>query len=461
MKSSAQLFLCLLMVLCVGLFSNQAVAQSQSPEYELELLKKTQKKVDIAVPRFVKVNNPDEKDSIAEKARSILMDDLIFSELFREVSPARFASIERVKQDPTQIDYQTWRNIGAQWVLKSQYQLEPETDSITLIFRLFDAANGKFVVGKRYRAKKNFLRKIIHKFADEAVYRLTGKKGIASTRIAFVGRIREKGEIVKEIFTADVDGRNVKKLTRDGSVLLKPAWSPEGAKVAFSSYSKKNPDLYMIDTKSKKKWLMLNLPGLNAAPSWSPNGNEIALVLSKDLNSEIYSFTKTRKLRRLTKHYSIDTSPSWSPDGGKIVFASDRSGSGFPQIYIMNSLNGDQDAVTRISFNSSHNDNPAWSPDGNKIAYTSKVGEHFQIKIYYLKDRKTVIFTNGNVDREEPSWSPDGSFLVFQETRNNRSHLAFKRIGGSKIRRFIPKKEEGLMIDSIGEFHPAWSPYLN
>jgi TolB protein len=461
MKSFAQLFLCMFIVLCGGLFSSQAVAQSQSSEYELELLKKTQIKVDIAVPRFVKIENPGAKDSIAEKARSILMDDLIFSELFREVSSTRFATIEQGGEDPTRIDYQTWRNIGAQWVLKSQYQLEPEEDSITLIFRLFDVANGKFVIGKRYRAKQKFLRKIIHKFADEAVYRLTGKKGIASTKIAFVGRIRQKGEIVKEIFTADIDGRNVRKLTQDGSVLLKPAWSPEGAKVAFSSYSKKNPNLYMIDTKSKKKSLMLNFSGLNAAPSWSPNGNEIALVLSKDQNSEIYSFTKNRKLRRLTRHYSIDTSPSWSPDGGKIVFASDRSGSGFPQIYIMNSRDGDQDAVTRISFNSSHNDNPAWSPDGTKIAYTSKVGQHFQIKIYFLKDRKTVIFTNGNVDREEPSWSPDGSFLIFQETRNNRSHLAFKRVGGSKIHRFIPKKGEGLMIDSIGEFHPAWSPYLN
>lgn len=206
---------------------------------------------------------------------------------------------------------------------------------------------------------------------------------------------------------------------------------------------------------------MLNLPGLNAAPSWSPNGNEIALVLSKDLNSEIYSFTKNRKLRRLTKHYSIDTSPSWSPDGGKIVFASDRSGSGFPQIYIMDSREGDENTVTRISFNSSHNDNPAWSPDGEKIAYTSKVGEKFQIKIYFLKERKTVIFTSGDADREGPSWSPDGSFLVFQETRNNRSNLAIKKIGGNRIRRFLPKKSGEYLMNILGEFHPAWSPYLN
>jgi TolB protein len=448
------------LVFCISLFENQALALSSNVEYELELLKKTQEKVDIAIPKFSQIGETDGGSSIGNMARSILIEDLIFSELFREVSPLRFKSIEELQRDPTEVEHTLWKNIGVQWVIKSQYQWEPDTGFATLIFRLFDVANNKFIIGKRYRAKKVFLRKIIHKFADEAVFRLTGKRGVASTRVAFVGRIRKSGEVIKEIFTADIDGHNVAKMTDDGSVLLRPTWSPEGSRLAFSSYQKRNPDLYMIDTKTKKRWLMLNLPGLNAAPSWSPNGNEIALVLSKDLNSEIYSFTKNRKLRRLTRHYSIDTSPCWSPDGSKIVFASDRSGSGFPQIYIMDSSKGDENPVTRISFNSSHNDNPVWSPNGDKIAYASKVGENFQIKIYDVKERKTFIFTTGNADREEPSWSPDGSFLIFQETRNNRSHLAIKRLGGTKIRRFVPKGGGGILGNSLGEFHPAWSPYL-
>ena len=128
----------------------------------------------------------------------------------------------------------------------------------------------------------------------------------------------------------------------------------------------------------------MRLAGLNAAPSWSPVDDRLTLVLSKDENSEIYTLSNNRTLRRLTRHFNIDTSPTWSPDGKKIAFTSDRSGGGAPQIYIMDAHQGDKAGVQRISYGSSYNDDPAWSPDGDKIAFTSRVGRRFQIKIYDL-----------------------------------------------------------------------------
>merc|ERR1739841_84001 len=133
---------------------------------------------------------------------------------------------------------------------------------------------------------------------------------------------------------------------------------------------------------------------------------KIALVLSRDQNSEIYLLKKNRQLHRLTRHFNIDTSPTWSPDGKKIAFTSDRSGTGAPQIYIMDSVKGDKSKVTRISFGSSYNDNPSWSPNGDKIAYTSLVGRRFQISVYDLETHKSQIVTTGTGSSEKPSWSP-------------------------------------------------------
>jgi TolB protein len=177
---------------------------------------------------------------------------------------------------------------------------------------------------------------------------------------------------------------------------------------------------------------------------------KIALVLSRDQNSEIYLLKRNRKLQRLTRHFNIDTSPTWSPDGKKIAFTSDRSGTGSPQIYIMDAEKGDKGKVTRISFGSSYNDNPAWSPDGDKIAYTSRQGRKFQISVYDLNTHKSQIVTSSLGSSEQPSWSPDGRFLVFRKRTNSGFNIFIQRLGSKAIRQ----------LTFSGKSHsPSWSPY--
>ena len=190
------------------------------------------------------------------------------------------------------------------------------------------------------------------------------------------------------------------------------------------------------------------MPGLNAAPSWSPVDDQLTLVLSKDKNSEIYTLDNNRQLRRLTRHFNIDTSPTWSPDGKKIAFTSDRSGTGSPQIYIMDAVQGDRGGVKRISFGSSYNDNPAWSPDGDKIAYTARVGRRFQIMIYDLKTKKNFVFTKTRGNTEQPTWSPDGRFLAYRHKEGSSTHIYIQRLGSEESRQ--------LSFFSGGSTSPSW-----
>ena len=155
-------------------------------------------------------------------------------------------------------------------------------------------------------------------------------------------------------------------------------------------------------------------------------------------------------MQRLTRHFNIDTSPTWSPDGKKIAFTSDRSGTGSPQIYIMDAEKGDKGKVTRISFGSSYNDNPAWSPDGDKIAYTSRQGRKFQISVYDLNTHKSQIVTSSLGSSEQPSWSPDGRFLVFRKRTNSGFNIFILRLGSKAVRQ----------LTFSGKSHsPSWSPY--
>ena len=431
----------------LALFLQSYPAHSDAEIFR-QLVKETQSEVKIAVSHFVS-SERDKDESFAEKGRGILENDLRLFELFVPVEPYVFSELEKSESSGGgQVNYAAWNRLGAQWLIKGEYEKSMSGDKYRFVFRLFDVVNEQFLVGKRYQGKKSFMRKIMHRFADEVMEQLTGKRGVAETRLAFLTRTRDG----KEMYAVDFDGANVQKLTNERSVILSPDWSPDGRFIVYTSYKEHNPDLILLDPDGRRRRRpLLRLPGINSAPAWSPDGSKISLVLSKDSNSEIYVLNRWRKLTRLTRHFNIDTSPTWSPDGKKIAFTSDRSGTGRPQIYIMDSTKGDRAGVTRITFQSRYNDNPSWSPDGDKIAFTSMVKGNFQIKIYDLETRKTVVVTSGSGSKEEPTWSPDGQFLAYRLTRGRQSAIHIQRIGSKKSRQltFLPD----------GGVSPTWSPY--
>ena len=439
MKTLMALIMCVITCLPAGVMAQ--------PDVVIEMSRQVKPEVTIAVQAFSPAENTQDPRGIGEEGRSILENDLAISRFFAVAPRASFRELEAGEKSPSSVGYAEWLRLGVQWLIKAEYEINPQNKAFTVVFRLYDAVNERFLYGKQYSGTMGLLRKVMHRFADEVVAQLTGKRGVAETRLAFVSK--ESGK--KEIYAVDFDGYNVERLTKDNSVALSPAWSPNGKNIVFTSYADRNPDLVIVDASGKNRKPVLRLYGLNAAPSWSPDGSRIALVLSKDQNSEIYTIDKKIKLTRLTRHFNIDTSPSWSPDGKLIVFASDRSGTGAPQIFIMDAQAGDDGKVERISFESSYNDNPAWSPDGDKIAYSARVGKGFRIKIYDLNTKKTEDFTVDSGSQEGPAWSPDGRYIAYSQTENGNPQIYIKKIGGDKARQ--------LTFLVGGGSGPAWSPY--
>jgi len=412
----------------------------------IDLTKETRQEVSIAIPEFVPLQESPYSEMI-KQARQVLTENLVYFELFLPVDPARYADIEKEEAAMIRPHFRNWSRRGAQWLVKTQYQTEGLGGRVKFLFRLYDVVNHRYLMGKRYQGDPRFVRKMMQRFADELLDQLTGVRGVAETRLAFLTQT----EYGKEMYAVDFDGHNLNQVTDEKSVVLSPDWSPDGRTIVFTSFRDRNPDLVLVAATGKRRKTLLKLPGLNSAPAWSPDGSQISLALSKDQNTEIYILNRWNELRRLTRNLSIDTSPTWSPDGKQIAFTSDRIGTGRPQIYIMDAKSGDARGVQRISIDSSYNDNPAWSPDGEKIAYTSRVGQVFQIRIYFLKTGKTINFTSGPGSKEEPSWSPDGRFLAYRVTQKGGSSIYIKGMNGKPARRLtrLPR----------GGFSPAWSPY--
>lgn len=288
---------------------------------------------------------------------------------------------------------------------------------------------GSVVLQKTYSGGP---RMAAHRFADDIVETLTGHKGIASSRIAFVASRTGR----KEIYTADYDGANVRQLTNDGSISVAPAIAPNGSKLAYTGYQSGFADIYLIDLGSGARSRIIKFPGTNSGAAFSPNGGQIACTLSKDGNPELYVVgAGGGGARRLTSTRGVESSPTWSPDGSQIIYSSDERGG--PQLFRINAGGG---SGQLISTGYNYCTEPSWSPDGKRIAFTARTGG-FSIGVKDLQSGATNLVASG----EDPVWGADSRHLIFSS-------------GSSLVLLDVPTGRSISIVSGLGKVsEPTWS----
>ncbi len=403
-------------------------------------------KTPIAVTRFKALNGSDKEVTAGSEAEAILKKALGFTGYLKIMDPAAFLSDPSVTGIQLgQINFKDWTGIGADLLVTGG--IEVVQGQVKLKLRLFDTFNTKLLVGKIYTGPNSQIRKMIHMFCGEISHKLTGKWGVFNSKLAFVSTV--KGN--KEIFTSEFDGFNVRRITRHKSISLSPDWSHDGKWLAYVSYAKGKPDIYIKHLKTKRG-AVINYKGMNISPDWMPGQMTLAATLSFSGAQEIYLLTqKGEIIKKISKSWGINVSPRFSPDGKKIAFTSNRAGN--PQIYIKDLDSGD---VRRVTFQGKYNTSPAWSPDGTRIAYVGI--EKNRIDLFVIKVDShvdpgmgvPVQLTRNQGDNEDPSWSPDGSLIVFSSNREGGMPKIFvMTAAGTDQRRLISLKGK--------QTQPSWS----
>jgi len=340
-----------------------------------------------------------------------------------------------------ELDLAGWKRLGADYVLK----LEAEFlgSNMRVAWKLFYTFDNRMVEDGRLGMHRDEWREMAHLISNEVVKTLTGEKGIFLTKIAYI----KKAGAGKEIFIADYDGANERQLTKNGSINLSPAFSPDGKEIYFTSYSEGDPKLYKVNVASGRISKVTDFPGLAAAPAISADGRKLACVLTKDGNSEIYELDLEGKIRnRLTKHSSIDTAPSWSPDGELVAFTSDRSG--VPQVYIMDKAGENQ---RRLTYEGRYNDSPAWSARGDRVIFVSRSQTgRFDIASVDTSGYDYHAMTEVGMN-ENPHFSPDGKHIIFTSTRLGNPDIFTMDVTGRHQRR----------LTRTGNCsNPVWGPVI-
>jgi TolB protein len=249
--------------------------------------------------------------------------------------------------------------INAQGLVTGRVSREGER--IKTEFRLWDVFAGEQLVGQQYFITQPAQwRRIGHIISDLIYERLTGEKGYFDTRIVFIDETGPKESRVKRLAIMDQDGANVRYLTRGEDLVLTPRFSPTNQEVAYMSYGRGDPRVFLLNIETGQREVVGDFPGMTFSPRFSPDGQRVLMSLQKGSNSNIFLMDlRSRRTTRLTDAAAIDTAPSFSPDGRQIAFESDRGGS--QQIYVMGA---DGTGARRISFGQGTYSTPVWSPRG-------------------------------------------------------------------------------------------------
>lgn len=407
-----------------------------------------------AVPDFIALSGEPDTAEAAKTMAQVLWDDLNFEREFDLIPRDTYASIPAARS-MTSVPFDRWRELGADGLVIGSVQ--KQGDSYRVEVNLFSVRTRQSVFPREYTASAANPRFFAHTIADEIFQSQLALRGVARTRLAFVSdRDGERltgfveSRVVKEIYICDYDGANQRRFTVNRNLNINPAWSPDGRSLAYSSYIRGVPDIFIANIyqgTTPENPLKGGKREENFLPAFSPDGTKIAFQSNRDGNAEIYVMNRDGSgIRRITNHPMNDATPTWSPSGNQIAFTSDRSGS--PQIYIV-----DADGLNLRPLTvglESYCDRPTWSPPPfNEIAYSARTSAStFDIKIIDVATRERRQITFGEGSSESPAFAANGRHLAFSSTRGGKRHIFVIDRMGKEVRQ----------LTRLGNNQtPAWS----
>jgi len=285
-------------------------------------------------------------------------------------------------------------------------------------FTVAGSSSGGRVTGKLSDAKgKNLFQRSyaapgldenLKALTDDVIYTITGRPGLATSRIVFVSDRSGR----RQIYVCDAEGTDVHQVTHDKHGAVAPSLSPDSSMVAFTSYRNGFPIIRLLDLNVGWERGVTDTPGSSFGSAFSPDGTHLAAVMSFIGNPEIFvSDLGTNTAACVSDSIGAPASPSWHPDGKQIVFSND-DGDG-PKLNIVEvpQQEGDSSRLFRWRTGYHFCTDPEWSPDGRQIAFTTRKGGEWAVAIKPYPNGGVRLLQIGGA--QHPSWSPNGNFITY------------------------------------------------
>jgi len=369
---------------------------------------------------------------------SIIRADLERSGEFRIV-PANGVALDETSSP----DYNLWRSRAAD-ALSGGSAAKLADGRIDVRFKLWDVVKGQEIGSMQQAVPAEDVRRAAHKISDTIYEKLTGQKGVFSTRMAYVTKMGQR----YSLRVTDADGEGGQVALISPAPIISPAWSPDGKELAYVSFETHKAVVWVQELLTGRRRVLADFRGSNSAPTFSPDGSQLALTLSRDSGSQLFLINRDGSgVRRITRDSSINTEAVFSPDGAQLYFVSDRGGG--PQVYRMPAGGG---SAERVTFDGGYNISPTLSADGRSMAYiTREGGGTFRLCVMDLSSGTIQRITDTKED-EKPSFAPNGRMIVYATREAGRGVLATTTLDG---------KIKAKLVSTQGDVRePTWGPFV-
>ena len=230
------------------------------------------------------------------------------------------------------------------------------------------------------------------------------------------------------------------------------SWSPREDRFVFmSNGGEGNYDLYTGDMGGSVVTRLTEHKEKDGQPDWSASSNSVVFVSGRSGKGDLYMIDSvTRVLTRLTKGEKEYLYPQWSPEGKRIVFMYGNNEN--HDIAVMNDVARPAES-TRVLTAWEHDDiRPVWSPDGRKIAFYSNYNPQGDPRIWSIMvvaaDGSDPIAGEGlaakavavdvvpDVERG-PAWMPDSTRIVYVKNDRQEYHPVYVVNSSDKIGKLL------------------------
>lgn len=204
-----------------------------------------------------------------------------------------------------------------------------------------------------------------------------------------------------DIYESDLNGKNIKRLTKERGYDAEGSYSPDGKWIAFASnrrgYTDKLSeedqkifaqdssymmDIYIMKSDGTQVKQLTDVKGYDGGPFFSADGKKITWrrFSASGASAEIYTMnTDGSDQKQITHLGSMSWAPYFHPSGDYIIFGSSVLGYSNFELFIVDA-EGKKDPV-RVTFDEGFDGLAAFSPDGSQLTWTHR-NEKGESQIY-------------------------------------------------------------------------------